>query len=103
MGTWTHKTSRILWLRDLLPKALPNVRIMTFGYNARFKNFTAQQDLRSIASKLLTELVDLRSSDEVFTESGYYHGNELTCGKEKSRPIVFVCHSLGGIVAKKVR
>jgi len=68
MGTWTHKTSGILWLRDLLPKVLPNVRIMTFGYNARFKNFTAQQDLRSIASKLLTELVDLRGSNEVCTE-----------------------------------
>jgi len=65
MGTWTHKTSGTLWLRDLLPKVLPNIRIMTFGYNARFKNFTAQQDLRSIASKLLTELVDLRHSVEV--------------------------------------
>lgn len=54
-----------MWLRDLLPAALPNVRIMTFGYNAHFKNFTAQQDLRSIASKLLAELVDLRTTEEV--------------------------------------
>ncbi|RPB21265.1 hypothetical protein L211DRAFT_890067 [Terfezia boudieri ATCC MYA-4762] len=80
MDTWIHKQSGIMWLRDLLPKALPGARIMTFGYNARFKNFTALQDLRMIASKLLAELVDLR---------------------ERSRPIVFVCHSLGGIVAKK--
>ena len=56
-----------MWLRDLLPEVLPNVRIMTFGYNARFKNFTAQQDLRSIASKLLTELVDVRTTEEVCT------------------------------------
>jgi hypothetical protein len=59
MGTWTHKRSGVMWLKDLLPEALPNVRIMTFGYNARFKNFTAQQDLRSISSKLLSELVDV--------------------------------------------
>ena len=25
-----------------------------------------------------------------------------TLSKEKNRPIVFICHSLGGIVAKKV-
>lgn len=64
MDTWTHKQSGIMWLRDLLPKALPGTRVMTFGYNARFKNFTALQDLRMIASKLLAELVDLRVTRE---------------------------------------
>lgn len=54
-----------MWLKDLLPEAIPNIRIMTFGYNARFKNFTAQQDLRSISCKLLAELVDLRTTHEV--------------------------------------
>lgn len=86
METWTHKQSRVMWLRDLLPQHLPNIRIMTYGYNAKFRNFTGHQDLRSIAAKLLTELVDLRKTE-----------NELC------RPIVFVCHSLGGIIAKKVR
>lgn len=63
--TWTHKDTGVMWLRDLLPEALPNIRIATFGYNARFKNFTAQQDLRSISLKLLTELADIRSAAEV--------------------------------------
>lgn len=54
-----------MWLRDLLPAAIPDIRIMTFGYNARFKNFTAQQDLRSISLKLLAELVDLRTTEDV--------------------------------------
>ncbi|RAK99392.1 LipA and NB-ARC domain protein [Aspergillus ibericus CBS 121593] len=82
--TWTHQDTGVMWLRDLLPEALPNIRITTFGFNARFKNFTAQQDLRSISLKLLTELADIRSAAD-----------------EKIRPIVLVCHSLGGIVAKK--
>jgi len=54
-----------MWLRDLLPQELPNVRIMTYGYNAKFRNFTAQQDLRNISMKLLSELVDLRRTEEV--------------------------------------
>lgn len=63
--TWTHKKSKVMWLKDLLPELVPNIRIMTYGYNARFLNFAAQQDLRSITKKLLTELVDLRQSEEV--------------------------------------
>ncbi|KAI1950901.1 hypothetical protein LOZ57_001449 [Ophidiomyces ophidiicola] len=82
--TWTHKQSKIMWLRDLLPKELPNVRIMTFGYNSKFYNITGHQDLLNISMKLLSELVDVRSTE-----------------KEIDRPIVFVCHSLGGIVLKK--
>ncbi|KAK5994660.1 Protein SERAC1-like protein [Cladobotryum mycophilum] len=82
--TWTHKQSQVMWLRDLLPKGLPNARIMTYGYNSRFVNFTGHQELRNIAMKLLSELVDLRKSE-----------------RELARPLIFVCHSLGGIVAKK--
>lgn len=54
-----------MWLRDLLPELVPNIRIMTYGYNARFLNFAAQQDLRNVTMKLLTELVDLRQSEQV--------------------------------------
>lgn len=65
INTWTHTETEVMWLRDLLSAAIPDIRIMTFGYNARFKNFTAQQDLRSISLKLLAELVDLRTTEDV--------------------------------------
>ncbi|EAL88797.1 LipA and NB-ARC domain protein [Aspergillus fumigatus Af293] len=65
INTWTHTETEVMWLRDLLPAAIPDIRIMTFGYNARFKNFTAQQDLRSISLKLLAELVDLRTTEDI--------------------------------------
>jgi hypothetical protein len=54
-----------MWLRDLLPEALPNVRVMTYGYNAKFRNFTGHQDLTDISTKLLAELADLRTTEEV--------------------------------------
>lgn len=56
-----------MWLRDLLPQVMPNIRIMTYGYNASFLNYTAKQDVRSIAAKLLAELSDLRSGEKVST------------------------------------
>ncbi len=39
--------------------------MMTYGYNAKFVNYTSTQDLYSIASKLLSELVDVRRTPEV--------------------------------------
>ena len=54
-----------MWLRDLLPQALPNIRVMTYGYNASFKNFSGHQDLSQIAGKMLAELVDLRKTEAV--------------------------------------
>ena len=54
-----------MWLKELLPVALPNVRIMTFGYNAAFRNFTGHHDIRHIATKLLSELTDLRADEDV--------------------------------------
>ncbi len=58
---------------------------MTFGYNAdaAFGNTTA--DIVDHARDLLSSLIDKREEDE-----------------EKQRPIIFIAHSLGGIVVKQV-
>lgn len=63
--TWTHKESKVMWLRDLLPEELPNVRIMTYGYNSKFRHFTVPQDFWSLALKLVCELVDYRRAKKV--------------------------------------
>jgi hypothetical protein len=63
--TWTYKETGVMWLRDVLPEVLPKARIMTYGYNANFKNFTSRQDLHSIAVKLLVDLSDCRRSEKV--------------------------------------
>lgn len=65
LETWKHDESGVMWLKDLLPGVLPNVRIMTYGYNANLKNFTEKQDFRQISSKLLSELVDYRRDYDV--------------------------------------
>lgn len=69
-ATWTHVNGQPMWLRDLLPQVLPNVRIMTYGYNASLRNFTANQNVRSIAANLLAELVDIRTGVKVSVVSG---------------------------------
>lgn len=78
------------WPKTLLPSKLPQCRIFTFGYDA---NVT---DKKKILGKVSVKT--LRD-----------HGMELvSCIKHErsesgitGRPIVFVCHSLGGLVCKE--
>jgi pimeloyl-ACP methyl ester carboxylesterase len=84
INTWTEPKSHKLWFRDFLPRDVPNARIMTFGYDA-----TAAFE-RSTAGILEHARDLLRYLDEARTDV-----------EERNRPILFVVHSLGGLVLKQ--
>ncbi|KAH6879994.1 hypothetical protein B0T10DRAFT_412368 [Thelonectria olida] len=81
-GTWTDKPSGMLWLEDFLPEEMPEARIMTFGYDSSLTFSQSRGRIEDFARDLLNRLWMLRQSSQ-------------------NRPLIFVCHSLGGIVAKK--
>ena len=81
-NTWTHQKSRNLWLRDQLPRDLPGARIYTYGYPSHLLFSKSKAQIRDYASKLLSCLSTAR------------------VGQER-RPIIFIAHSLGGIVCKQ--
>ncbi|KAI6080132.1 hypothetical protein F4821DRAFT_266190, partial [Hypoxylon rubiginosum] len=82
--TWTADNG-MHWLRDLLPEDLPNVRILAWGYdaNTHASGRVSCQYLYDHALDLVADLTRKRT---------------LTNSTE--RPIIFVAHSLGGIVVK---
>ena len=75
-----------MWLRDLLPCSAPFVksRIMTFGYKSTLVDRTSNDRIQDWADELLRQI-------------GYVR----TMAVEQSRPIIFVCHSLGGLVVRQ--
>jgi len=83
MTTWTAENGK-LWLRDFLPPQLPSARIMSFGYNSDTALRKAVTDIDDVALMLL---------------SGLNLSRQLA--EERKRPIIFISHSLGGIVVKK--
>ncbi|KAF2848626.1 hypothetical protein T440DRAFT_500299 [Plenodomus tracheiphilus IPT5] len=78
--TWQHENGT-LWLRDLLPVSLPGSRVFTYGYPSELFWSSSVATLRDYSRNLLVSIT--------------------TVSQEKQRPIVFVCHSLVGIVCKQ--
>lgn len=88
MGDWekTWTVNGKLWLRDFLPAEFPEARIMSYGYNSDVCFTKARTGLEDEAAILLDRLKGVR------TGPGQVH-----------RPLIFIAHSLGGILVKKVR
>lgn len=82
--TFTHPETFVYWPQDILPEKVPTARVLTYGYNSSTKNISEGQNVLDIALQLMVNLKDYRRGKT-----------------EKQRDIVFICHSLGGIIAKK--
>lgn len=73
-----------MWPRDLLPHVIPTARVMTFGYDSKWAFSPSTADIKDFALDLLNRLRAKRWSPRAM-----------------QNPVVFICHSLGGIVCKK--
>lgn len=79
------KAEAIYWPEDFLARDFPNSRIMTWGYNTTItKGYRAVNQV-SLFSHARNLLYDLQSERR----------------KVSDRPLIFVAHSLGGILVKE--
>jgi protein SERAC1 len=88
-NTWATHNPEVFWPTDLLPSALEgqHCRLLTYGYDAQvtaFSDGASKDKIHNHAEHLASRLVANRSLKRAL-----------------DRPIIFVCHSLGGLVVKR--
>ena len=80
-NSWSAPNGK-LWLKDFLPERNPHIRVLLYGYNSSAVFGASTTGVNGAAENLLNYLRIERKRDP-------------------KRPIVWVSHSLGGIVVKK--
>jgi alpha-beta hydrolase superfamily lysophospholipase len=72
-----------MWLRDALPQDVPYTRVITYGYDTSLCGSKSVQGIDDLARSMVKKLEAIRQ-----------------LGPHR-KPIVFLAHSLGGIVLKR--
>ncbi|KAL4883893.1 ankyrin repeat-containing domain protein [Aspergillus karnatakaensis] len=85
--TYTWISKGVHWLRDntMLPKAIPQARVLVYGYRSQWYGPDAVDIRLPVIGHDLLEAIKV---------------DRREC-KNKKRPIIFVGHSLGGLVVSK--
>ncbi|OBT84128.1 hypothetical protein VE02_07747 [Pseudogymnoascus sp. 03VT05] len=83
--TWESQPQPVFWPKEFLPRDVPHARIITYGYDAKVVELfqsVSQNSLYAISRDILNDLQIARENSV-----------------ETSRPILWIAHSLGGIIA----
>ncbi|PCD23153.1 hypothetical protein AU210_014676 [Fusarium oxysporum f. sp. radicis-cucumerinum] len=84
LGSWKSPNSDDVWLRDFLPKDVPNIRVLLYGYDTSLQGSLSNQSMEDLGGGFLEKLIAFRANDGT-----------------NRRPIIFIGHSLGGLLIKE--
>ncbi|OBT77481.1 hypothetical protein VF21_05279 [Pseudogymnoascus sp. 05NY08] len=87
-GSFKARDGQHMWLCDSLPRGLPGAQIMIYGYDTQLHGSTSFQDLEALASSLRASIAAQRTLGSIDAKS-------------RTVPLVFIAHSLGGLIVKE--
>ena len=84
LGSFKNSGSFAVWLRDFLPLDVHNIRVLLYGYDTTLAGSDSKSSIRDYSKSLLESIRAFRAGTET-----------------EGRPIVFIGHSLGGLLIKE--
>ncbi|KAM0129068.1 hypothetical protein ACHAP3_008021 [Botrytis cinerea] len=84
IGSFKAKHKDHVWIRDSLPTDISSARILAYGYDTSILDRNAKQSISDLAKAFLSSVIAFRSAT-----------------KASQRPLIFVAHSLGGLLVKE--
>ncbi|KAI8626193.1 ankyrin [Xylariaceae sp. FL1651] len=85
MSDTSELSESVYWPRDLLPEIIPQARVLTFGYDTNIRH--------SLGGPISQNRLSDHAGDFLAALEGCRHRNPC-------RPLVFIAHSLGGLLVK---
>ena len=70
-GSFKEKGTTYMWLRDSLPKDMPNLRVLLYGYASGLDGSDSNQNVSVIADSFVSQLGFLRLQSEVRASCRY--------------------------------
>lgn len=86
LGAFQGPGSSDNWIRDWLPHDFPKLDVLTYGYGTHFNDPNATGDIQEWADSFRSDLRAYRSMNK---------------GNANFKPLIFIVHSLGGLVFKE--
>ncbi|KFY96739.1 hypothetical protein V498_02511 [Pseudogymnoascus sp. VKM F-4517 (FW-2822)] len=84
VGSFKDRDGHHIWLRDSLPQDIPKARVLVYGYDTSLVDPNTKSSLTDLAKTFLSTVKAFR-----------------TATKTNRRPLIFVAHSLGGLLVKE--
>lgn len=88
-GSFKAKGLDFMWIRDALAAEFPGCRLFIYGYDTTMVHSTSHQSILDLGSQLASSVEGLISA--------------TTTGSQSCRSLIFLGHSLGGLVVEQVR
>lgn len=82
----SEPAAKVYWPQDFLPIDCPTTRILTYGYDSQISHGYKAVDVRGVYGHAKSFLNDIRNARV----------------KNPKRPLIWIAHSLGGLVVKEV-